>query len=154
MYLNDLFMFLEETKICNCVDETTIYACGPEIKTVLNFKKLNKDKCQLMISGAKRDTEIILKTGEVCTRESKGHSLLGTTPDQSFSFKAHVKTLCRKASQRQHAVARISCYMDTEKLKKLMKALLLSQFNYCLIVWMLCDRALNRKVNHVHERAL
>ena len=71
IYLHDLFMFLEETKICNYEDDTTIYVCVPEIKTVLShledalkitecfsndFMKLNEDKCHLMIFGAKRDT--------------------------------------------------------------------------------------------------
>ena len=35
IYLNDLFMFLEETKVCNYADYTTIYACGPNIETVI-----------------------------------------------------------------------------------------------------------------------
>ena len=29
-YLNDLFMFLEETKVCNYANDTTIYACVPK----------------------------------------------------------------------------------------------------------------------------
>ena len=64
-----MFMFLEETKICNYVDDTTIHVCGPEIETVFkyqervtltitarfpnNFTKVNEDKCHLMIFGAK-----------------------------------------------------------------------------------------------------
>ena len=35
IYLNDLFMFLEETEICNYADDTTLYACGPDIETVV-----------------------------------------------------------------------------------------------------------------------
>ena len=35
IYLNDLFMFLEETKVRNYADNTTIYACGPKIETVI-----------------------------------------------------------------------------------------------------------------------
>ena len=38
IYLNDLyivFMFLEETEICNYADDTTIYACGPNIENVI-----------------------------------------------------------------------------------------------------------------------
>ena len=32
IYLNDLFMFLEETDICKYADDTAIYACGPNIQ--------------------------------------------------------------------------------------------------------------------------
>ena len=43
---------------------------------------------------AKRDTEMTIKIGEACIRESKEQSLPGVTLDQSFSFKAHFKTIC------------------------------------------------------------
>ena len=33
--------------------------------------KLNEDKCHLMICGAKRDTEITVKIGEACIKESR-----------------------------------------------------------------------------------
>ena len=75
--------------------------------------KLNEDKCHLMIFVAKRDTKITFKIGEACIKESKELSLLGITLDQSFSFKTHLKTLCRKGSQKLHVIARITCYMDT-----------------------------------------
>ena len=35
-----------------------------------------------------------------------------------------------------------------------MKAFIFSQFNYCPLVWMFCDRTLNNKINSIHERAL
>ena len=35
-----------------------------------------------------------------------------------------------------------------------MKTLILSQFNYCPLVWMFCDRILDNKINRIHEKAL
>ena len=87
-------------------------------------------------------------------KESKEENLLGITFDQSLSFKQHVKALCKKAGQKLHALARISRYMDTEKLQRLMRAFVLYHFSYCPLVWMFCDRALNHRINHIHERAL
>ena len=62
-------MFLEETENCNYADDTTIYACGPNIENVImhlendalkitewfpnNCMKLHEDKCHLMIFVAK-----------------------------------------------------------------------------------------------------
>ena len=40
IYQNDLFMFLEETEICNYADDTTIYACGPKIENVIMHKRM------------------------------------------------------------------------------------------------------------------
>ena len=161
---------MEETKVCNCSDDTTISVYGPEIETVLNhlerdaleitewfpnnFMTLNEGRCQLMLFGAQQDTEITIEMGEACIMESKKQSPLGITLDQSFSFTTHLKTLCRKANQKLYAFARISCYIDTRKLKQLMRAFILSQFNYCPLVWMFCDRTLKHKVNPVYERAL
>ena len=134
---------MEETKRCNYADNATIYACGPEIKTVLNhlerdalkipewflnnFMKRIEDKCHLMTSGAKRDTEITIKIGEAC-HKGKQQSLLGISLDQYFSFKTHVKTPCKKASQKLYSLACLSCYMDTGRFKLFMRAFVLSQF--------------------------
>ena len=86
-------------------------------------------------------------------KESKEEKLLRITFDQTLSFKQHVKTLCKKAIQKLHAL--ISCYMDTEKLKQVMQAFVSSHFSYCRpLVWMFYDRTLNHRINHIHERAL
>ena len=84
IYLNDLLMFLEETKVCNYADDMTIYACGPKIETVIahlehdalkitewfpnNFMKLNEDKCHLMVFGARGGNEITIKIGGACVK--------------------------------------------------------------------------------------
>ena len=170
IYLNDLFMFLEETEICNYADDTTIYACGPNIENVImhlendalkitewfpnNFTKLNEDKCHLMIFGAKGSNEISITIGETCVKESTEENLLGITFDQSLSFKQHVRALCKKTGQKLHALARISRYMDTEKLHQLMRAFILSQFSYCPLVWLFYDRTLDHRINRTQERAL
>ena len=44
--------------------------------------------------------------------------------------------------------------MDTEKLKQVMQAFVLSHFSYSPLVWMFYDRSLNHRINHINERAL
>ena len=44
--------------------------------------------------------------------------------------------------------------MDTEKLKQVMQAFVLSHFSYSHLVWLFYDRTLNHRINHIHERAL
>ena len=95
-----------------------------------------------MVFGARGGNEITIKIGEACVKESMGENL-GITFDQSLSFKEHVKTLCIKACQKLHALARFSCYMDTEKLQHLMRAFVLSHFSYCPLVWIYYDRTTN-----------
>ena len=35
-----------------------------------------------------------------------------------------------------------------------MKSFIISQFNYCLLIWMMHNRGLNNKINLIHESAL
>ena len=65
-----------------------------------------------------------------------------------------ITSLCKKASQKLHALARITHYMDFEKRRSLMKAFVIFQFNYCPLIWMFQNRALNDRINKIHERAL
>ena len=51
-------------------------------------------------------------------------------------------------------MSRVAKYMSLEKRKINMRTFFESQFTYCPLIWMFCDRGLNRKINHLHERAL
>ena len=38
-FINDIFMFIEKTEICNFVDDNTIYDCGKDLSNVLENLK-------------------------------------------------------------------------------------------------------------------
>ena len=59
-----------------------------------------------------------------------------------------------ESNPKLHALSRNTHCMDSEKLKSIMKAFVLSQVSHCLLVWMLSERGLNNKINHLHEKAL
>ena len=44
--------------------------------------------------------------------------------------------------------------MEFEKRRSLTKAFVISQFNYCPLIWMFHNRALNNRINKIHKRAL
>ena len=74
--------------------------------------------------------------------------------DKRLSFETHISKLCKKAGSKLSALARISRYMDANKLKILMRAFVISQFEYCPLVWMFHSRHLNSKINRIHETAV
>ena len=115
--------------------------------------KLNEEKCRLLIFGEK-DIEISINIGTSMIKESKEEKLLGVLIDQKLNFKQHLNTVCRKASQKLHALARASSYMPEEKTRIVMKAFIMSQFSNCPLTWMFHDRRVHAKINHIHERAL
>ena len=52
------------------------------------------------------------------------------------------------------ALARIAHYMDFKKPRSLMKSFEILQFNLCPLIWMFHSRALNNRINKLHEQAL
>ena len=74
-----------------------------------------------------------------------------------MSFKQYERTLSLNSMSLQESqsktsfLARISCYMGTEKLKQVMQAFFLSHFSCSLLIWMFYDGTSNHRVNHIHE---
>ena len=95
-----------------------------------------------------------MTVGNSLIKESIEEKLLGVTIDKDLSFKNHLDSLCKKASQKLHALARISKFMDTDRIVLMMNTFVMSQFSYCSLIWMFHDRRINNKVNKIHERAL
>ena len=113
--------------------------------------KSNADKCHLLVSSNESCTD---KVEVFSIKNSTEEKLLGVKFDSNLSFGNHVTSLCKKASQILHALARISHYMDLDKRRNLRKAFVTSQFNYCPLIWMFQSRSLNNKINRIHEGAL
>ena len=169
LFINDIFLLLNETKICNYADDMTIYCSHKELQEVTlrlendtvklsnwfaeNFMKLNEEKCHLLVL-VEKDLEISINIGTSVIKESKEEKLLGVLIDQKLNFKQHLNTVCRKASQKLRALARASTSMPKEKTRMVMKAFIMSQFSYCLLIWMFQDRRVHAEINHIHERAL
>ena len=76
------------------------------------------------------------------------------TLDKNLNFKGHVNAICKKAGQKQHALARIAIYMNIEKLRTMMNTFAMFQFCYCPHVWMFHDGSVNKKINKIQQRSL
>ena len=169
IYITDIIHLMNATEICSYADDTTLYSCDREVKNVKakleqnanhltawfpeNHMKLNEDKCHLIIFGTSKE-KVNMHVGEEQIKENDHEKLLGITLDKKLNFKKHVQTLCKKTSQKLHALTSISIYMEPEKLKLFMKAFLVSQFSYCPLIFIFHDRNLNNKINRMHERPL
>ena len=116
-----------------------------------NKMKLNADKFQLLLNRRELNT---LKLCDLQINNSLSEKLLGIIFDCKLKFNKDIKGLCQKASQKLNALARLAPYMETTKKRILINAYLKSQFNFCPLVWMCCNRSLNTKINRLHERCL
>ena len=79
------------------------------------------------------------------------NELLCIILDSKISFGDQINNLCKKTSQKLNALARIAPYISLEKRKTVMKAYIISQFAYCLLLWMFHSSGLNNKINYLHE---
>ena len=94
---------------------------------------------------------------QVCGKtifEPSHGKLLGITIDRNINMKDHMKDLCKQAGKTLNALARIARFSDENKRKLLMNSFVISQFNYCPVVWMFCQRQSNHMINRIHERTL
>ena len=84
-----------------------------------NYMRLNEENCHLMtFSTSCTDTSIHVGNAQI--KESSEEKLLGVALDKHLTFKPQVSNLCKKANQKIHGLARISKYMETEKIVLLM----------------------------------
>ena len=167
IFLNDIFFFVNDSKITNYADDNTPYAAEDSVEKQLetleretnillkwfkvNEMKSNTDKCHLIIVN-NQDNNI--KIGNDIITSKISVKLLGVMIDNKLNFNEHVDNICKKANNKLHALARIAKYLNPDKLRILMKTFIESQFNYCPLTWMFHSRQLNSKINKLHERAL
>ena len=113
VFVNDIFLFVRRTYICNYADDTTIFVCHPTLETIIRrlktdgtlaakwfsdyYMKLNADKYNLMylkINTLKQQLPFRSST----INESKYEKLLSITLDKKLSFRKHVEDLCTKVN--------------------------------------------------------
>ena len=164
---NDVVLFLI-LEIANFADDNSPFTVATSIPTVLsqlesdskillawignNGLKANPDKFHLLLSDQDESLSIVVENHDI--KNSRTQKLLGITFDNKLTFKNHVTILCKKASQKIHALSRIYKYMTINQRKVIMKTFVLSHFGYCPLIWMFCGRTLNNKINKIHERSL
>ena len=113
--------------------------------------KSNNDKCHLIVTN---NENVNISIGNASIETSNTIELLGIIIDNKLNFNEHISNLLKKGNQKLHALARISKYLDKDKLRIVMKTFIQSQFNYCPLIWMFHSRIMNNKINKLHERAL
>ena len=158
---------MQDLDIVSYADDISIYMASEKKDSVIraletsssllfgwfnnNFVKANSDKSHLIMSCAEATTAVI---DGLPIDSSKTEVLLGITIDRKLKFDDHVNRLCKKASLKLNALARIAPFMNVSKKRIITKSFIETQFGYCPLIWMFHSRGLNNKINRIHERAL
>ena len=156
IYICDLF---KDVNFSSYADDTTPFITGmsfeqiiPELEIILsdisqwfmnNNLKANAGKFHLFLSPY--EDEMITVQNYVI-KSSGAEELVGVTIDSNLNFKEHILSLCQKANRKLHALSRVSKYMTKNKRCILMQSFIISQFNYCPLIWMIHNRGFNKKL--------
>ena len=167
IFLCDMFILLQDIEIVSYADDTTPFSIANSIEETIsilediseklfqwfssNQMKANEAKCHLLLS---KHSSVSIKIKDAKVKNSASEKLLGIQIDNKLNFESHLNGLCKKASSKIHALARISPYFNQYKKKILMNSFFTAQFGYCPLVWMFCSRTINNKINKLHERCL
>ena len=117
-----------------------------------NLLKINAHKSHVLMVPEKNSRPI--KIGDSSISCSSEETLLGILIDNKLTFDPHVEQLCKKATQKLHALKRIAQYMSIKQRKLIMNAFIKSQFSYSPLTWMFHSRKSNNRINRIHESAL
>ena len=167
IYFYVICFFFVMTDFASYADNNTLYCIGKtpeEVTSQLqkssksifewskkNGQKGNPDKCHQLLSKNDNFEANINENKIYNTRPEKR---LDVTFDNQLIFNHHISKICKTASNKLHALARVSHDMDEDKRRIIFNSYFLSQFNYCPVIWMNHSKSINKKVNNLHERAL
>ena len=160
-------LFLDDDNVAGYADDTIPCAMKENTLQVLkkiedkagcvfswfpaNYFKANPNKSHFLLTS---NEQVNLNLDDLIIKTSKSEKLLGINIDHFLTFNRHVSKLCKKASQKLHAIAHVSSYVNKNKLRLIMNAFISSKFGYCPLVWMFHNRRYNDKINRLHERML
>ena len=136
IYLCGLFNSLDDPTIVNYADDNTPFSIAQDINTVIkklesnsiklsqwlanNIVNANPEKSHLLLSNKQNNLYALINNHEIANSDSK--ILLGITFDNELNFNEHVSNLCNKATNKLHALDRVSHYMSIDKKREIIKA--------------------------------
>ena len=113
--------------------------------------KGNTDKCHFLVSTSQ---ELSLNVNSFKIKNSDFEKLLGVKFDSKLRFDQHITDLCRTASRKIQALARVTPFMNLSKRRLLMNSFFKTQYNYCPLIWMCHSHENNRQISRLQERCL
>ena len=167
IYICDLFIENSDIDIADYADDNTPYTCSSDLDSVIFKRQKNTERIfrwfykNNLISNAEKSHLIVstkknleIQVSRCSIRNEDSVKLLGIHLNNDLNFDYHVNQLCKKASKKLNALARIAKYMDINKRRMPMKAFVSSQFSYCPLIWMFHSRKMEHRINSIHKRAL
>ena len=170
--INDLFFFIEKASMHNFADDNTLSAWGETVSKLIDtlesesniaidwFTKnemiINSDKFQAIILDKKKSniTNIPLTVDNQTIKSVPSVALLGIHLDDKLNFNLHISNICRSAANQLNALIRLKNYLSFNAKRVLINSYIISNFNYCPLVWMFSTAKSLNKIESLQKRTL
>ena len=154
---NWLFKFADDSTHYRMVDTLDEVIKLLECDSTMLFKrysdnqmKANITKCHLLVN---KDDEIIINLVEMEIKNSEYEKFLGIKVDTELKFNEHLNSIISKASCIVNALSRL-CPIRVYLRRRYWWTHFLTQFNYCLLIWIFHSHIMNNKIYLLHKRCM
>ena len=171
VFINDIFLFVNNSTIYNYADDNTVSKCDTNLENVIsdleednltlikwfsiNLMKANPDKFQAIAIGKKtKQHNISFDLNGIKINCEEIVKLLGVTIDSELNFDNHISETCKKASRQLNILKRMGKYLNRLGRLTAYYSFILSNFNYCPIIWHYCSEKNSKNMERIQERAL
>ena len=153
VFINDFFFFIKRASVHNFADDNTLSSfaktvsdliktledesraaiywfsmnhmiANPDKIKAINLDKQNSDFSNTKISVNNENLEIVPSV-----------KLLGIQIDSQLNFNMHINNICKSAASQLNALIRLNFFLGIDEKKVLVNSFVLSNFNYCPLVW-------------------
>ena len=170
-FLNDIFYFIIEGKLFNYADDNTLSFSHLVFATLVEIleresgnlvewftrkqMRANPDKFQAVAIGERTHNEgPTFRIGEAEIGSDETVKLHGVHIDFNLKFDTQISNICRKASQQINFLKRFGNFLNFQSRKTVYHAFIMSNFNFCPLIWHFCSKRNTEKLEKVHFRAL
>ena len=115
---------------------------------------INPDKFQAIILDKKKSnlTNIPLTIDNQTIKSVPSVELLGIHLDDKLNL--HFSNICRSAANQLNALIRLKSYLNFNAKRVLINSYIISNFNYCPLVWIFSTAKSLNKIESLQKRAL
>ena len=117
----------------------------------------NPEKFHCIILSRDNNEENVGVTINISDRKIKSESnvkLLGVHIDNKLNFDLHISKIVKSASAQLNAINILRKYLNSQAKSVLVQSFVLSNFNYCPLIWHFSSSRSLKKIESIQKRAL
>ena len=171
-FFNDFFYFILVASAHNFTDDNTLSSFA---KTIENLISILESESEIAINWF-NDNHMIVNSGKfhaiIFDKQKGNHTnqiinidqkeikavskvkILGIEIDGKLNFNHHINNIFKSASNQLNALIRLKHLLGFEERKVLVNNFLMSNFNYCSLVWNFSNTQSLNKIENLQKRVL